>query len=292
MREDQDTDDELVLGQVDHEAQEHGSDLIDLYLKEIGSIPLLTHEEEIQLAKRVAEGDTEARKAMIVSNLKLVVSIAKQFVGRGVSLMDLIAEGNLGLIKAVDRFDYRRGNRFSTYASWWIRQSVSRSIADQGRTIRLPVHMTDLVNKWLRTTRQLTQKLGRRPTTSEIAKEMGVPEDKVKRIAKLAQKPASLETPLSEDDDEYQLLDLLADINAVSPNDQLDHELQWEEVMKLLENLKEREKEILILRFGLNDNIPKTLEEIGEKYGLTRERVRQIEAESISKLRKIIRSSE
>lgn len=292
MREDQDTDDELVLEQVDHEAQEHGSDLIDLYLKEIGSIPLLTHEEEIQLAKRIAEGDTEARKAMIVSNLKLVVSIAKQFVGRGVSLMDLIAEGNLGLIKAVDRFDYRRGNRFSTYASWWIRQSVSRSIADQGRTIRLPVHMTDLVNKWLRTTRQLTQKLGRRPTTSEIAKEMGVPEDKVKRIAKLAQKPASLETPLSEDDDEYQLLDLLADINAVSPNDQLDHELQWEEVMKLLENLKEREKEILILRFGLNDNIPKTLEEIGEKYGLTRERVRQIEAESISKLRKIIRSSE
>ncbi|MGQ9608074.1 MAG: sigma-70 family RNA polymerase sigma factor [bacterium] len=292
MKEDQDTDDELVLEQADHEAQEHGSDLIDLYLKEIGSIPLLTHEEEIQLAKRVAEGDTEARKAMIMSNLKLVVSIAKQFVGRGVSLMDLIAEGNLGLIKAVDKFDYRRGNRFSTYASWWIRQSVSRSIADQGRTIRLPVHMTDLVNKWLRTTRQLTQKLGRRPTISEIAKEMGVPEDKVKRIAKLAQKPASLETPLSEDDDEYQLLDLLADINAVSPNDQLDHELQWEEVMKLLENLKEREKEILILRFGLNDNIPKTLEEIGEKYGLTRERVRQIEAESISKLRKIIRSSE
>ncbi len=292
MEEDQDTEDELVLEQVDHEAQEYSSDLIDLYLKEIGGIPLLTPEEEIQLAERVAQGDSEARKTMIVSNLKLVVSIAKQFVGRGVSLMDLIAEGNLGLIKAVDRFDYRKGNRFSTYASWWIRQSVSRSIADQGRTIRLPVHMTDLVNKWLRTTRQLTQRFGRRPTTSEIAKEMGISEDKVKRIAKLAQKPASLETPLSEDDDEYQLLDLLADINAVSPNDQLDHELQWEEVMKLLENLKEREKEILILRFGLKDNIPRTLEEIGEMYGLTRERVRQIEAESISKLRKIIRSEE
>lgn len=292
MKEEQDTEDELVLDQVDHDAQEYGSDLIDLYLKEIGSIPLLTPEKEMQLAQRVAEGDMEARKTMIVSNLKLVVSIAKQFVGRGVSLMDLIAEGNLGLIKAVDRFDYRRGNRFSTYASWWIRQSVSRSIADQGRTIRLPVHMTDLVNKWLRTTRQLTQKLGRRPTTSEIAKEMGVSEDRVKSIAKLAQKPASLETPLSEDDDEYQLLDLLADINAVSPNDQIDNELQWEEVMKLLDNLKEREKQILILRFGLDDNIPRTLEEIGEKFGLTRERVRQIEAESISKLRKIIRSSE
>ncbi len=292
MKEEQDTEDDLILEQVDHEVQEYGSDLIDLYLKEIGGIPLLSPEEEVQLAKRIAEGDIEARKAMIVSNLKLVVSIAKQFIGRGVPLMDLIAEGNLGLIKAVDKFDYRRGNRFSTYASWWIRQSVSRSIADQGRTIRLPVHMIELINKWLRTSRQLTQKYGRRPTTSEIAKEMGVTEDKVKRIAKLAQKPASLETPLSDDDDEYQLLDLLADINAASPNDQLDHELQWEEVMKLLENLKEREKEILILRFGLNDNIPRTLEEIGERFGLTRERVRQIEAESISKLRKIIRSGE
>lgn len=292
MKEEQDTEDDLFIEQVDHEAQEYGSDLIDLYLKEIGNIPLLSPEDEIQLAKRIAEGDTEARKTMIVSNLKLVVSIAKQFTGRGVPLMDLIAEGNLGLIKAVDKFDYRRGNRFSTYASWWIRQSVSRSIADQGRTIRLPVHMIELVNKWLRTTRQLTQKYGRRPTTSEVAKEMGVSEDKVKRIAKLAQKPTSLETPLSEDDDEYQLLDLLADINASSPNDQIDHELQWEEVMKLLDNLRDREKEILILRFGLNDNIPRTLEEIGEKFGLTRERVRQIEAESISKLRKILRSSE
>jgi len=282
-------DDISDLDSSDQEDDSHRSDAIDLYLKEIGNIPLLTAKQENQLARRIAAGDMEARKAMIVSNLRLVVNIAKKYIGRGVSLLDLIEEGNLGLIKAVDKFDHTKGTKFSTYASWWIRQSISRSIADQGRTIRLPVHVTDLVNKWLRASRQLTQKLGRRPSVSEIASEMGISEEKVKRIAKLAQKPTSLETPVNEPD-EGQLMDLLADINTISPADQLDQDLQWEEIAKLLDHLKEREREILILRFGLQDGIPRTLEEIGNNFGLTRERVRQIEAEAIMKLRKIIRA--
>ncbi|HGE73079.1 TPA: sigma-70 family RNA polymerase sigma factor [Candidatus Poribacteria bacterium] len=265
------------------------ADALDLYLKEIGNIPLLNAEQENELACRIREGDMDARRTMIVSNLRLVVNIAKRFLGRGVELTDLIAEGNLGLINAVDKFDPCRGNKFSTYASWWIRQAISRSIADQGRTVRLPVHVTDLVNKWLRVSRILTQKLGRRPTVSEIANEMGVSEEKVKQIAKLAQKPASLESRVN-DPDEVELLDLLADINAVSPIDQIDQELQCEEIEKLLEeNLKEREKEIISLRFGLKDDIPRTLEQIGEMYGLTRERVRQIEEEAIKKLRKAVK---
>lgn len=265
------------------------ADALDLYLKEIGNIPLLNAKQENELACRIREGDMDARRTMIVSNLRLVVNIAKRFLGRGVELTDLIAEGNLGLINAVDKFDPCRGNKFSTYASWWIRQAISRSIADQGRTVRLPVHVTDLVNKWLRVSRILTQKLGRRPTVSEIANEMGVSEEKVKQIAKLAQKPASLESRVN-DPDEVELLDLLADINAVSPIDQIDQELQCEEIEKLLEeNLKEREKEIISLRFGLKDDIPRTLEQIGEMYGLTRERVRQIEEEAIKKLRKAVK---
>jgi len=265
------------------------ADALDLYLKEIGNIPLLNAEQENELACRIREGDMDARRTMIVSNLRLVVNIAKRFLGRGVELTDLIAEGNLGLINAVDKFDPCRGNKFSTYASWWIRQAISRSIADQGRTVRLPVHVTDLVNKWLRVSRILTQRLGRRPTVSEIANEMGVSEEKVKQIAKLAQKPASLESRVN-DPDEVELLDLLADINAVSPIDQIDQELQCEEIEKLLEeNLKEREKEIISLRFGLKDDIPRTLEQIGEMYGLTRERVRQIEEEAIKKLRKAVK---
>ena len=278
--------------QIESEDAEESSsyaDALDLYLKEIGGIPLLTAEQEIDLARRILNGDMDARKTMIVSNLKLVVNIAKRYIGRGVELTDLIEEGNLGLMTAVDKFDPDRGNKFSTYASWWIRQAISRSIADQGRTIRLPVHVTDLVNKWLRTSRILTQQLGRRPTISEIAIEMEISEDKVKQIAKLAQKPASLESHIN-DPDEIELLDLLADVNAISPIDQIDQKLQWEEMEKiLLSNLKEREREIISLRFGLEDDIPKTLEEIGEIFHLTRERVRQIEEEAIKKLRRVIK---
>ena len=286
-----DCDQDQIESEDAEDAEESSSyaDALDLYLKEIGSIPLLTAEQEIDLARRILNGDTDARKTMIVSNLKLVVNIAKRYIGRGVELTDLIEEGNLGLMTAVDKFDPERGNKFSTYASWWIKQAISRSIADQGRTIRLPVHVTDLVNKWLRTSRILTQQLGRRPTISEIAIEMEISEDKVKQIAKLAQKPASLESHIN-DPDEIELLDLLADVNAISPIDQIDQKLQWEEMEKiLLSNLKEREREIISLRFGLKDDIPKTLEEIGEIFGLTRERVRQIEEEAIKKLRRVIK---
>jgi len=286
-----DCDQDQIESEDAEDAEESSSyaDALDLYLKEIGSIPLLTAEQEIDLARRILNGDTDARKTMIVSNLKLVVNIAKRYIGRGVELTDLIEEGNLGLMTAVDKFDPERGNKFSTYASWWIRQAISRSIADQGRTIRLPVHVIDLVNKWLRTSRILTQQLGRRPTISEIAIEMEISEDKVKQIAKLAQKPASLESHIN-DPDEIELLDLLADVNAISPIDQIDQKLQWEEMEKiLLSNLKEREREIISLRFGLKDDIPKTLEEIGEIFGLTRERVRQIEEEAIKKLRRVIK---
>ncbi|MEM2991407.1 MAG: sigma-70 family RNA polymerase sigma factor [Halobacteria archaeon] len=287
-----DEEDEKVLYEEDSdvdssEPEDESYDVVDLYLKEISDIPLLTAEQETKLAQQIAAGDMEARKTMIISNLRLVVSIAKKYSGRGLQLSDLIEEGNLGLIKAVDRFDYKRGTRFSTYASWWIRQAINRSIADQARTIRLPVHMTDLVNKWLRVSRQLTQKLGRRPTVLEISSAMGISEEKVKQIAKLAQKPASLETPVSEEDD-GQLLDLLADISMISPGEKLEEKLQSEEIMELLDQLKEKEREVLILRFGLRDGVPRTLEEIGDNFKLTRERVRQIEAEAIAKLRKII----
>ena len=278
--------DQFELDDAD-EASSH-IDALDLYLKEIGNIQLLNAEQENELAERILNGDADARKTMIVSNLRLVVNIAKKYVGRGVELTDLIAEGNLGLMKAVGKFDPKRGNRFSTYASCWIRQAISRAIADQGRTIRLPVHVTDLVNKWLRVSRYLTQELGRRPTVSEIADEMGVSEDKVKHIAKLAQKPTSLETPVN-DPDEVELLDLLADLSAISPIDQLDQDLQLEEIEKMLSNLRDREREMIILRFGLRDDIPRTLEEIGTMFGLTRERVRQIEAEAIAKLRRAMR---
>ena len=273
--------------QSDQNTQANPSDSIDLYLKEISSKPLLSPEEENQIARKVSAGDREARKKMIESNLRLSVSIAKKYTGRGLPLQDLIEEGNLGLIKAVDKFDHERGTKFSTYASWWIRQAITRAIADQGRTIRLPVHVTDQISKWLRVSRQLMQKLGRRPTASEIANEMGVTEDRVKSIAKLAQQPTSLETPVS-DPNQGQLIDLLVDISSVSPLDELDENLEREEVMRLLEHLTENQRKTLIMRYGLLDGIPKTLEEIGTEFGLTRERIRQIEAEAIRKLRKII----
>jgi RNA polymerase primary sigma factor len=293
MNEDEEYEEVLTeeLTHTDQESESGYSDSIDLYLKEIGSIPLLTANQEIEIAKRIVEGDAEAKKLMILSNLKLVVSIAKKFTGRGLELIDLIEEGNLGLMRAVEKYDYKKRNRFSTYASWWIRQSICRSIADNGRTIRLPVHMTDLVNKWLRISRRLTHELGRRPSAEDVATEMGISEEKVKRIAKLAQKPTSLEAPINEPD-EFELIDLLADINIMSPVDQLDQDLQWEEVRKLLDRLKEKERETIILRFGLDDGIPRTLEEIGTKFGVTRERVRQIEMEAITKLRRILRTEE
>jgi RNA polymerase primary sigma factor len=282
-------EDDCNLEEVELEEPASHTDSLDLYLKEIGDIPLLTADQEVELANRIAQGDMEARKMMIVSNLRLVVSLAKRFSGRGVELPDLIAEGNIGLVKAVNKFDPKKGNKFSTYASCWIRQAISRCIADQGRTIRLPVHVTDQVNKWLRVSRHLTSILGRRPTISEVATEMGVSEEKVKSIVELAQKPTSLETPVNDADDEGELLDLLADINAVSPEEQMDQELQWEEIEKLLAGLKERERDIIIMRFGLHDEVPQTLEEIGKKFSLTRERVRQIEAEAIVKLRRTIK---
>lgn len=267
------------------------SDPIDLYLKEISNFPILTGEEEIEIAKKIADGDQEARKKMIVSNLRLVVSIAKKYVNRNLALLDLIEEGNIGLIRAVDKFDHTMGNKFSTYASWWIKQSINRAISDQGRTIRLPVHITDLISRWLRTSRHLAQELGRRPNVPEIAEAMGISEDKVKFIAKLAQQPASLESPIF-DAEQGQLSDLLADVDSTSPIDNLDENLQREEIMGLLDRLKGRERETIILRFGLNDGVSRTLEEIGTEFGLTRERVRQIEAEAITKLRRFMRSKE
>jgi RNA polymerase primary sigma factor len=260
---------------------------IDIYLEEISNIPLLTPEQENELAREVAAGDKKARRKMIESNLRLVVNTAKKYTNRGLSLLDLIEEGNLGLIRAVDKFDHEKGNRFSTYALWWIRQAINRAIADQGRTIRLPVHVIDLINKWLRVSGQLAHKLGRKPTVSEIANTMGISEEKVKRIAKLARQPASLETPVFEPN-QGQLSDLLADISVASPLEELDESLQREETIKLLDHLKEKERKTLILRFGIHDGVPRTLEEIGNEFGLTRERVRQIETEAIRKLRKIM----
>ncbi len=277
--------------QSEHKDKTSSSDSIDLYLKEISSIPLLSPEQESELAKKTSEGDLEARKKMIAANLRLAVSIAKKYVGRGLPLQDLIEEGNLGLIRAVDKFDYKRGTKFSTYASWWIKQAITRAIADQGRTIRLPVHITDQISKWLRVSRQLAQTLGRRPTTLEIADEMEISEERVKHIARLAQQPTSLETPVSEPN-QGQLSDLLADLSAASPFDELDENLEREEIMTLLGHLRETERETLILRFGLQDGIPRTLEEIGVRKNLTRERIRQIEAEAIIKLRRIIRAEE
>ncbi|MFC1715781.1 RNA polymerase sigma factor RpoD/SigA [Candidatus Poribacteria bacterium] len=272
--------------QLDTVAKTITYDSIDLYLKQISVIPLLSPEQESELAQRVSTGDTVARETMIVSNLRLSVSIAKNYVGRGLSLQDLIAEGNLGLIKAVDKFDYTRGVKFSTYASWWIRQAVTRAIADRGRTIRLPAHITDLVSKWIWVSGQLAQRLARRATPSEIASEMGISEEKAKHIAKLVQQTVSLETPVTNPN-QGQLSDLLADDSMDWFLGEFTGELQREEIMRLLEHLKEKERQTLILRFGLQDGIPRTLAEIGDTLGLTRERIRQIEAEAIAKLRRI-----
>ncbi|WAM34366.1 RNA polymerase sigma factor RpoD [Caldicellulosiruptor morganii] len=264
-------------------------DPVRMYLKEIGKIPLLTPEEEIELAKRIEQGDEEAKKRLAEANLRLVVSIAKRYVGRGMLFLDLIQEGNLGLLKAVEKFDYRKGYKFSTYATWWIRQAITRAIADQARTIRIPVHMVETINKLVRVSRQLLQEKGREPTPEEIAKEMNMPVEKVREIMKIAQEPVSLETPIGEEEDSH-LGDFIPDDDALAPSEAAAHSMLKEQLMEVLDSLNEREKKVLKLRFGLEDGRARTLEEVGREFNVTRERIRQIEAKALRKLRHPSRS--
>ena len=259
-------------------------DPVKLYLKEIGSYPLLTIDQEIQLAKEIEAGSEEAKKNLAESNLRLVVSIAKRYVGRGLSFLDLIQEGNLGLIKAVDKFDYTKGYKFSTYATWWIRQAITRSIADQSRTIRIPVHMSEVINKTYRVSRTLLQELGREPTEQELADAMNVPIEKVREILKVSADPISLDTPIGEEDDSH-LGDFIKDDTIVGPEDAAAYSVLQDQISKLLETLTEREQRVLILRFGLEDGRTRTLEEVGKEFNVTRERIRQIEAKALRKLR-------
>lgn len=259
-------------------------DPVKLYLKEIGNYPLLTMEQEIELAKRIEDGDNAAKKALAESNLRLVVSIAKRYVGRGLSFLDLIQEGNLGLIKAVDKFNYSKGFKFSTYATWWIRQSITRSIADQSRTIRIPVHMSEVINKTYRVSRTLLQELGREPTEQELADRLEMPIEKVREILKVSSDPISLDTPIGEEDDSH-LGDFIKDDTIVGPEDAAAYSMLQEQIGKLLSTLTEREKRVLTLRFGLDDGRTRTLEEVGKEFNVTRERIRQIEAKALRKLR-------
>jgi RNA polymerase primary sigma factor len=260
------------------------SDPVRMYLKEIGRIPLLTFDQEISLAKRVEKGDKEAKKILVNSNLRLVVSIAKKYVGRGLTLLDLIQEGNQGLIRAVEKYDWRRGYKFSTYATWWIRQSITRAIADQARTIRIPVHMVENINRFLRTSRKLMQDLGREPTPEEVAKVLGIDTDKALEIIKISQEPASLESPVGDEEDS-RLGDFIHDTSAPTLFDAASRELLKEQVEQVLHSLSDRERRVLEERFGLKDGRPKTLEEVGRMFAVTRERIRQIEAKALRKLR-------
>ena len=264
-------------------------DPVRMYLKEIGRIPLLSIEEETELAKRMAEGDEEAKHKLEEANLRLVVSVAKRYVGRGMQLLDLIQEGNLGLIKAVDKFDYRKGFKFSTYATWWIRQAITRAIADQARTIRIPVHMVETINKLVRVNRQLLQELGREPRHDEIAKAMGVSEEKVREIIKIAQDPVSLETPIGEEEDSH-LGDFIADDDAPAPDSMATQAMLKKQLNDVLVTLTPREEKVLRLRFGLDDGRTRTLEDVGKEFNVTRERIRQIEAKALRKLRHLSRS--
>lgn len=260
------------------------SDPVRMYLKEIGRIPLLNFEQEISLAKRVEKGDKEAKKILINSNLRLVVSIAKKYVGRGLTLLDLIQEGNQGLIRAVEKYDWRRGYKFSTYATWWIRQSITRAIADQARTIRIPVHMVENINRFLRASRRLMQELGREPTPEEVAKVLGIDPEKAREIIKISQEPASLESPVGDEEDS-RLGDFIHDTTAPTLFDSATRELLKEQVEQVLSTLSDRERKVLEERFGLKDGKPKTLEEVGRMFAVTRERIRQIEAKALRKLR-------
>ena len=264
-------------------------DPVRMYLKEIGRVPLLTAEEEIRLAKRMEEGDEEAKRRLAEANLRLVVSIAKRYVGRGMLFLDLIQEGNLGLIKAVEKFDYNKGYKFSTYATWWIRQAITRAIADQARTIRIPVHMVETINKLIRVSRQLLQELGREPLPEEIAKQMGIAVERVREIMKIAQEPVSLETPIGEEEDSH-LGDFIEDQDAPAPAEAASFMLLKEQLEEVLETLTPREEKVLRLRFGLDDGRARTLEEVGQNFGVTRERIRQIEAKALRKLRHPSRS--
>ena len=284
-------EDEVDMENIDLSVPEGVSieDPVRMYLKEIGKVPLLTAEEEIDLAKRMENGDESAKKRLAEANLRLVVSIAKRYVGRGMLFLDLIQEGNLGLIKAVEKFDYRKGYKFSTYATWWIRQAITRAIADQARTIRIPVHMVETINKLIRVSRQLLQELGREPQPEEIAKEMNMSVDRVREILKIAQEPVSLETPIGEEEDSH-LGDFIQDDNVPVPADAAAFTLLKEQLVEVLGTLTEREQKVLRLRFGLDDGRARTLEEVGKEFNVTRERIRQIEAKALRKLRHPSRS--
>ncbi len=286
-----DDEEEVELETIDLSVPEGVSteDPVRMYLKEIGKVPLLTAEEEIELAKRMEAGDVEAKKRLAEANLRLVVSIAKRYVGRGMLFLDLIQEGNLGLIKAVEKFDYRKGYKFSTYATWWIRQAITRAIADQARTIRIPVHMVETINKLIRVSRQLLQELGREPTPEEIAAEMDMPVERVREILKISQEPVSLETPIGEEEDSH-LGDFIQDDNVPVPAEAATYTLLQEQLREVLDTLTERERKVLILRFGLEDGRARTLEEVGKEFSVTRERIRQIEAKALRKLRHPSRS--
>ena len=288
---DVDDEDEIEVEKIDLSVPDGVSieDPVRMYLKEIGKVPLLSAEEEIELAKRMELGDQEAKKRLAEANLRLVVSIAKRYVGRGMLFLDLIQEGNLGLIKAVEKFDYRKGYKFSTYATWWIRQAITRAIADQARTIRIPVHMVETINKLIRVSRQLLQELGREPSPEEIAAEMNMPVDRVREILKISQEPVSLETPIGEEEDSH-LGDFIQDDNVPVPADAAAFTLLKEQLQEVLGTLTEREQKVLTLRFGLDDGRARTLEEVGKEFNVTGERIRQIEAKALRKLRHPSRS--
>ena len=297
-----DTEDDIILDVEDEPTEEELENIemavpdgvsiedpVRMYLKEIGKVPLLTAEEEKELAMKMEAGDMEAKKRLAEANLRLVVSIAKRYVGRGMLFLDLIQEGNLGLIKAVEKFDYRKGYKFSTYATWWIRQAITRAIADQARTIRIPVHMVETINKLIRVQRQLLQELGREPYPEEIAEKMGLPVERVREIQKISQEPVSLETPIGEEEDSH-LGDFIQDEHIPVPADEAAHTLLREQLEKVMDTLSEREQKVLALRFGLEDGKPHTLEEVGREFQVTRERIRQIEAKALRKLRHPTRS--